>query len=215
MGTRVAPHDVKEIPMHPLITVFTLLLLTLPAAAEKSPRAIDLTNVPQKCHPLSIFPSSATSVGPELSARVSVANCMATEMLRAIPLADDHASLQALNAAALPSLQMYDDVIARGDAAMQIIAQHAKADLLLGLQTRMRNTIPSLGADGTVLASAPQRREALEPLLEPWRSTARAAFDEIALLSDANPQLEERNPVVAYVVSRIELDSPGTAVARP
>jgi hypothetical protein len=201
--------------MRLLITASTLLLLTMPAAAEYSPRAIDLTNVPEECHANAAIPRSATTARPELAARTSVASCMATAVLRDISLADNDASIRALDEAAQPSLQMYDDVIERGDAELQIVAQHAKADLLLGLQTRMRTTIPSLGEDGSVLAAAPARRDRLEPRLEAWRTDAGAAFDEIALLLDENPRLHEANPVVAHVIERSQLVSEGTAVARP
>jgi hypothetical protein len=205
----------KEIPMRLLIAASSLMLLTIPAAAEQSPRVIELTNVPEECHAHAAIPRSATTDRPELKARISVGNCMATAVLRDVSIADDQASIQRLDDLAQPSLAMFDDVIERGDVDLQIIAQHAKADLLIGLQTRMRNTIPSLGEDGRVLASAPPRRDRLEPRLEPWRSDAGSAFDEIALLSDENPQLQQRNPVIGYVVQRSQLVSEGTAVARP
>ena len=178
-------------------------LLLLPALAVARPLpALDTTNIPQACHELARAPASAQIPGPSLSARISVANCLITERTRGLELRDDAASITALQRAVEPSLALLDEVIANGDPAHQILAHHARADLLSGLQVRMRSAIPPV--DTMTYAAHEARRDALEPQIAAWGAEANASFEQVAALAEANPQAATANPVIEYATRRAD-----------
>jgi hypothetical protein len=95
-------------------------------------------------------------------------------------------------------------VAAHGSPKWKIQALYAKGDLLFGLQTRLRNSIPALTADTSLDAARAieRRHQALERLLEPWQARGLAAFAQVADIARTDLPLASANPVLQYMVQR-------------
>jgi len=135
------------------------------APAGSQPRPLCTADIPAACQALAVVPPSATTTAPEFAARISVANCMANHALGQLTLQPTNASLDELDTAARPSIDMLDDVIAHGDPHNRDVAQQAKADLLNGMAIRIRR-----------VTNDPRDKHGLEARLASWQRGAKAAL---------------------------------------
>jgi hypothetical protein len=112
-----------------------------------------------------------------------------------------------------PSVALLDEVIAAGDPAMQLLAEHAKGELFTSLRVRMLATIPTGDATLAGQQLRDSRQAMLEAQLAPWAEVANTAFTHVVELGRANPKLLA-NPVVRTAVdSGKQRITPKVAVA--
>jgi hypothetical protein len=187
--------------MRVLAFVFTAALTSFSGVAAAAP-ALDLSTLPQRCREVAAIPRSSRIADPALSARVSAATCVVDRAVAGMPLTDGDASVQALDAATAPIIATLDEVAAHGGPEWQIVALYMKADILFGLATRLRSSIPLIDQNTSLEAAADiqHRHEALEVKLVPWVTRATAAFGQVAELARANPRVANADPVMKYMV---------------
>jgi hypothetical protein len=128
---------------------------------------------------------------PTLEAYTSIAGCIVRERTRGLDVQPVRNSIDELELAVRPAIDLLDTTIETGDLAHQIVALHAKADIYDGLVVRMRNAAahnPSV-ARGNV-----------EELTAEWRDSARDMNRKVVALADRSPELLEHNAVVAAAV---------------
>ena len=170
---------------------------------------INLTETPERCHPIAKR-AAAVNLVQALSARISLASCIADARFSALVLIDGQDSIIAMDEAAAPSLAMLDEVAAAGDPVTQVMATHAKAQLLQTMINRMTQTVSS-SADARPEAQALRetRRAIMQELLAPWRERTLAIHAEIDELARTHPTLV-RNPVALAAIkdSRERLSRP-------
>jgi hypothetical protein len=161
---------------------------------------IDLTQIPAPCKPLA-NQALAPSLSTALSARISLASCMADHAVAPLSLCDCGDSIIAIDAAVQPAMKLLDDVIANADPAIQVIAEHAEGKLYTGLAARMRATLPAVaaGAGEDEATLRDMRKQTLEAQLAPWREAAMAAFQHVVDLAKAHPELTT-SPATATAV---------------
>lgn len=161
---------------------------------------IDLTVIPEPCKPLA-KQALAAQLASALSARISLASCMAEHAIAPLALCDCADSVVAIDAAVKPALALLDDVIGNGDPATQVLAEHAEGRLYVGFTARLMATLPAIapGAAESEVALRDIRKQTLEAQLAPWREAAMAAFEHVVELARAHPELT-RAPAVATAV---------------
>ncbi|MBA3502390.1 MAG: hypothetical protein M4D80_08580 [Myxococcota bacterium] len=193
------------------ITLLSLLLSSgvalaqrAPApAASKAPSApavnlppINLDEVPEQCK-TTAKQAGAISVQAALSARISLANCIADAKLVALTLLDCEDSVLAVDEAAKMSRELLDGVIAGAiDDSTKIVAEMAKAELYNQMTVRMMKTLPAHDGTESSIAMHNVRKSLLEGLLVKWKDAAAVSFENILAIVKAKPALE-KNPVVA------------------
>lgn len=182
-----------------------------PAPVDTTPKLVklDAAAIPESCTMLAKSADSP-SIHRALSARISLAKCIADAVIKPLVLCDCAQSIQEIDAATEVSRMLFDEAISMGDATTQILARHAKGELLSNLVTRMVSTVPPPpNATPEALALRDTRVDLLAPLLEPWLAAAQAEYREIDKVAQANPQLA-KNPAVVNAVraSRARLASP-------
>jgi len=196
-------------------TLVSLLLLSSSALAEPSPAApaptepsnspavnlapILLAEIPEPCHPIA-KQAGAASLHQALSARISLAGCVADHKLAPLVLCDCASSVLDVDVATRQSVELLDDVIAAGDPTIKIMAEHARAELYSSMAVRMMSTIPAPAATTDSLALRDSRKAILEIQLRPWREQANASDRRVVELATASPQLA-KNPVVKTAVA--------------
>lgn len=160
---------------------------------------INLTETPERCHPIAKR-AIAVSLVQALSARISLASCIADARFSELPLIDGQESITAMDEAAAPSLAMLDEVAAATDPVTQVMATHAKAQLLQTMMNRMTQTV-SVSADARPEAQALRetRRAIMQELLTPWRERTLAIHAAIDELGRTHPTLV-RNPVALAAI---------------
>jgi hypothetical protein len=183
--------------------LFATVSLATAAPVSSNELAPFPRDLPARCAPLAQVPTSATIPGPARAAHVSVANCIADIAMNALILTPDDVSISRLNAALAPSMALLDSVISTGDPYWIVVAQGAKRDLYVGMIARERASL--VNAD-------PHVRNALEVGLTPWRNEASRATVAIIELGRSDPELGNRDPVIAAVISRA-IDERGAQVA--
>jgi hypothetical protein len=161
---------------------------------------IDLTAIPEACKPLAKR-VLAPRLADALAARISLASCMAERAIAPLQLCDCADSVVAIDGAAKPALALLDDVIANGDAVMQVLAEHAVGRLYDGFAARMMATLPAIAAAASEseIALRDMRKQTLEAQLAPWREAALASFEHVIELAKAHPALT-RTPATATAV---------------
>jgi hypothetical protein len=175
-----------------------------PVAGTSSPRAIALTvlpldELPDACRDLGKLADSP-SPNRALSARISLASCLVEHRLRELVLCDCEHSIREIDEAIAQSTLLLDEVFAAGDPATKVLARQALGDLLAGLVTRMLATVPQpVNASEAAFTLHETRLTMLQPLLDPWRDAARAAYRELDQVARANPQLAKNPAVLAAV----------------
>jgi hypothetical protein len=152
-----------------LTGVVVLVAATAASAAPASPLRPLAPAVPTRRADLASVPASAITTDPDFAAHVSVANCMAEDEMAAVALHPDQASTAALETAIAPSLAIFDDVIAHGNASWRAIADAAKADLFDGMIVRIRS-----------VTNDPQDHAGLESKMMQWSAQADAANRDAA-----------------------------------
>jgi hypothetical protein len=203
--------------MRAFIVVVALSAFAPSALAERTPAApasarpapapilqlatIDLSAVPDSCKPLA-NQALAPSLAAALSARISLASCLADKAIASLQLCDCGASIQEIDAAAAPALALLDEAFNVGEPATQVIAAHAKGQLYTGFAVRLVGTLPAVnpGASDAEAALRGMRAQTLEAQLAPWREAAAAAFQRALEIAKAHPELAG-NAAVARAVS--------------
>lgn len=181
--------------------------LPAPTASPASPPAppaprltpIDPASVPAACQSLA---KQALAPGPAaLSARISLAVCMADRAMASLALCDCGESILAVDTAAEPVLALLDEVIDAGDPASQVIAEHAEGELHAGFTVRLLATLPPLRPDASPAETTlrEMRRQTLDAQLAPWRDAAARSFQRAVELARAHPELADHTAVKAAV----------------
>ena len=186
-----------------------------PAVVKPTTPAVNLTPIiltetPERCHGIAKR-ASAVNLMQALSARISLASCIADAMFSELQLIDGLDSMTAMAEAAAPSFAMLDEVVAAADDPVtKVMATHAKAQLFLAMINRMTQTVSST-ADLMPEAQALRetRRSIMLELLTPWREKTREFYSAIDELAKAYPTLV-RNPVAVAAIrdSREQLQRP-------
>lgn len=159
-----------------------------------------LADLPEQCHAIAKQAVGAASLQTALSARISLAACLADVGLAPLKLCDCEESILAIDDATKRSIELLDEVItATRDPAMKITAHRAKAELYTNVIVRMTATIPPPGATEASIALHEARRTILDGMLGRWRTAAAASYEQILALAKANPKLE-RDPAIATAV---------------
>jgi hypothetical protein len=172
------------------------------SAVGLSPVVVDET--PESCRELAKLAGS-TSKNAALSARISLATCIADQKTKELVLCDCEQSVLDVNAAIDPSLAMLDEVYMHGDTTLKILARHAQGQLLASFSSRMLATVPPPATSHPdAIALRDTRLMMLRPLIDPWQVRAQGAFAEVDKLARANPQLAKNTAVVAAVRSSRE-----------
>lgn len=168
-----------------------------PAAPRLTP--IDPSTVPAPCQPLAKQALAASPVA--LSARISLAVCLADRAVAPLSLCDCGESVLAIDTATEPALGLLDEVIDAEDPATQAIAEHAEGELYAGFMARLLATLPALRPEAPApeVALREMRRQTLEAQLAPWHEAATRAFQRAVELSRAHPELAD-NPAVTAAV---------------
>jgi hypothetical protein len=164
---------------------------------------LDIGGLPSECADLAVVPASARIDTPALSARVSVANCLASHAFDRVDRRHARAMIDKLDQAAAPSFALLDEVSSYGDPAWTLIAEQARGSLYAAMATRVRQALPATADDVA--------RIDLEFALTPWLVRVDDAFSTVARIAREHPQLA-RNPVIANLerLSRLELQASRT-----
>jgi len=199
--------------MRSRITLISLLLASSAALAQRVPTPpaskpvtpatnlppINLDEVPEQCKTIAKQAGSIT-LSVALSARLSLASCIATQKLSALKLLDCEDSILAVDEATKMSLELIDGVIAGAqDDTTKIVAEQAKAELYNSMVTRMMATVPATGATESEIAMNAARKGILEGLVAKWKDAAAVSYEHILAIVKAKPALE-KNQVVSGAV---------------
>lgn len=161
---------------------------------------IDLTEIPAPCKPQA-KQALAPTLSIALSARITLASCMADQAIAPLSLCDCGDSIAAIDAAVKPAMTVLDDVISNADPATQVIAEHAEGKLYTGFATRMLATLPAAapGASEAEATLHDMRKQTLDAQLAPWREAAMTSFQHVVDLAKAHPELAT-SPTTATAV---------------
>jgi len=198
-GAFAAPGDAPP----PAPTAPTAATTPTPTVVKPATPAVNLTPIlleetPERCHPIAKRASS-TNLIAALSARISLASCVADAKFSQLQLIDGQDSITQMDEAAVPSFEMLDEVVAAAtDPVTQVMATHAKAQLLQAMINRMTQTVSST-ADATPEAQALRetRRAIMLELLAPWRAKTREFYTAVDELAQANPTIVRNAVAVA------------------
>jgi len=181
-----------------------------PATPAVNLTPINLTETPERCHPIAKRAGGANLL-QVLSARISLASCIADARFSEMQLIDGQDSITAMDEVALPSFAMLDEVVAAAtDPVTKVMATHAKAQLLHVMINRMTQTVTSSAATTPeAQALRESRRAIMLELVKPWRDRTREIYLEVAEIAKANPTIV-RNPVAVAAIrdSREQLQRP-------
>ncbi len=166
-----------------------------PAAPAPRLTPIDPSTVPEPCQPL------AKQALVALSARISLATCLADRAVAPLPLCDCGESILAVDTATESAIALLDEVIDADDPETQAIAEHAEGDLYAGFTARLLATLPPLGpgAPAAEVALREMRRQTLDAQLAPWREAATHAFQRVVEIARDNPELAASSAVATAV----------------
>lgn len=163
-----------------------ILLCSMVAVASADPMTptVEPRTLPAPCRTVAEVPADAATITVHLDATISAASCQAMVNLHALRLSATQASVDAIDTAIAPSLDLLNAVVERGDTSAKVIAHHAIADIYQGAAVAMRAT----GRDGASLVGR-------------WLLKAQASFAEAARLGDQIPDRVKTDPVLAFAVS--------------
>lgn len=181
-----------------------------PATPAVNLTPINLTETPERCHPIAKRAGGANLL-QTLSARISLASCIADAKFSEMQLIDGQDSITAMDEVAAPSFEMLDEVVAAAtDPVTQVMATHAKAQLLHAMINRMTQTVTT-NASATAEAHTLRetRRAIMQELLRPWRERTREIYTAVEEIAKANPTIV-KNPVAVAAIrdSREQLQRP-------
>lgn len=189
--------------MRPMLVLVSVIAFSTVARADNNRvTAVEARTVPKACADLAWVPSDARTMTPTLEAYTSIAGCIVRERTRALELRPDRNSVDQLELAVRPAIDLLDTTIEAGDVAHQIVALHAKANIYDGLTVMIRNAArrnPGFA-----------KQKEVDHLVEAWRDHARDANRKVIALADRAPGLVKSNAVIAYAVrdSRAENRNP-------
>jgi hypothetical protein len=160
---------------------------------------LDPSAVPEACQPLANQAAAASPAA--LSARISLAICLADRAVAPLSLCDCGESILAVDTATEPALALLDEVIDTSDPASQAIAEHAEGELYAGFTARLLATLPALRPDASPAEATlrEMRRQTLDAQLAPWREAATRSFQRVAELARAHPELADQPAVMTVV----------------
>jgi hypothetical protein len=194
--------------MHPAshMRMSVLILSSLLAAtvhADRKTPAVNLTPIladelPARCRPIA-KQASAANLGVALGARISLANCMASEELAPLQLCDCADSILEMDNAVAPAVALLDEVAHAGDAHTELLAEHARGELYTSMRIRMAKTIPTPDSTEESLALRDARQALLETQLVPWSETIDAAAERVLAIAKANPALA-KHPIAKTAI---------------
>lgn len=161
---------------------------------------INLTETPERCHPIAKRAGGANLL-QVLSARISLASCIADAKFSELKLIDGQDSITEMDAVALPSFAMLDEVVAAAtDPVTKVMATHAKAQLLIAMTNRMIQTVTStVAATQEAQALRESRRALMQELLTPWRDRTRDVYMAVDEIAKAHPTVV-KNPVAVAAI---------------
>ena len=161
---------------------------------------INLTETPERCHPIAQRAGGANLL-QALSARISLASCIADASFSELELIDGAASMAEMDAVAVPSFAMLDEVVAAAtDPVTKVMATHTKAQLLTVMINRMTQTVSATAATTPQAHALHESRRALmQELLTPWRDRTRAVYMVVDDLAKATPSIM-KNPVAVAAI---------------
>jgi hypothetical protein len=193
-------------------TILSCLLFSLmPVAAGAQTAQSTEDDMPAECEGCAAVPANLRIDTPLLAARMSKASCAAYVRGETLALTDDPDSAIALQNAMEPSLDTYQELVNDPHPEWQLLAAHAHADLLLGMVTRMRASIPPVRRDAMGVdliqeqSDREARRTALEPILRPWIAAAHADLVRALSVAKSHPDLAQ-DPVIAAAIRHAEVD---------
>jgi hypothetical protein len=189
--------------MRVLLVLTAIVLDATTAGAAGRAIVVDASTLPPRCRWAATVPAGSPAYVKD-AAVTSAANCRAIVQLWR-PVKPSQADARSLADSLAPTMAMLDVVIRRGDVGSRIIAQHAKADLLAGIATKIAGSVERVGTmTGRDLATFQTRADYAYAVGQPWRNRAVAAFREVTRLGNRDDarKLAERNAVVAIVVDR-------------
>jgi len=195
--TRPAPRAPAQAAPAPAQTAPT------PAQSATTPPVtlIEVDELPEACLEMGKLAGSQSKT-QALSARISLASCLADQNSKSLVLCDCEQSVIDVNEAIDPSLALLDEVVLYGDPATRILARYAQGEILSGFAQRMLATVPApLNASEEAIALRDTRLDILLPLIQPWQERARAAYADVDKIARANPQLAKNPAVLAAVRS--------------
>jgi hypothetical protein len=192
-------------------SAFAQVSAPAPAGAPTRGNGLSLVvveDLPEKCRDLGKLADSP-SQNQALSARISLANCVAEQKLADVVLCDCEQSVRDIEAASELSFKLLDEVYQVGDPATKILALQAQGDMLASFATRVLATVPpAVDASESAIALRDMRLSLITPLVTPWQQRARSAYQELERIARANPQLAKNQAVVAAVrTSRTKLSA--------
>ncbi|HSR97088.1 MAG TPA: hypothetical protein VLM79_08570 [Kofleriaceae bacterium] len=161
---------------------------------------IDLTQVPAECKPHT-KQALALNLSVALTARITLATCMAERAIAPLQLCDCGDSISAIDTAIKPAMAILDDVITNADPSIQVIAEHTEGQLYTGFVTRLLATLPAAaaGASEAEATLRDMRKQTLDAQLAPWREAALTSYQHVVDLAKAHPELASR-PATATAV---------------
>lgn len=199
--------------MRPFAVLAVVAVLGSPAVADPGPPAapaqpappaphltpIDPSTVPEPCQPLAKQALAASPVA--LSARISLATCLADRAVAPLALCDCGESILAVDTATEPAIALLDEVIDADEPVTQAIAEHAEGALYAGFTARLLATLPPLGpgAPAAEVALREMRRQTLDAQLAPWREAAIRSFQRVVELARAHPELADSSAATTAV----------------
>lgn len=171
-----------------------------PAPSTPALSVVDPVVTPAPCRAAALLAGSANK-NLALGSRVALAGCLADVQLRPLVLCDCGQSVSEIDDATARSLALLDEVSQVGLPEWQIVAQHAKGELLDALAVRMLATLPAPepGASEDAIALHDTRAQLLRQLVAPWQSHAQDAFGEVDRIAKQNPELAKRPNLQAAV----------------
>jgi len=184
--------------------LLTLLVIAVPSIAYADTIRAD-------CDALGAPPQTARNPEPALASHLSHARCLAAATMDSLKLSDDDQSMTMLEQAAKPELDTIAEVEKNGDPVLRMEAAAARADLYFTMIVRMRNTIPKVPPQDAGLRlmqdeqSIGDMHAALEPKLTTWLAEGVGALQQVAAISQKNPQLA-KNPVASALVTDTQRD---------
>lgn len=183
-----------------IISLSLLFAATALAAPATNLPPINLDETPEQCKAIA-KQAGAVNLVTALSARISLANCLADTKLATLRLLDCEESVLAVEEATAPSFELLDGVIAGAlDDTTKIVAQQAKASLYNSMVTRMMTTVPPPGTTESSIAMHAARKGILDGLVVKWKDAAAGSYEAILAIVKAKPALE-RNAVVRTAVA--------------
>jgi len=185
---------------------------SLASVGTKPEPIADVASVPKSCERWLQVPANTTDETLAWDQRLSLAAC---RQVFTVDTTSDPAKFRdviaQIDRGMAPSVAMYRDVVARGDAPeVRILGAYNLGMAYLNTVVRARTAIHvidgSSGSYGGAAYGATLDRyqilsRALEPLLITYRLNAVTAFDDVNRMAQENPEAATANSVMTYVVA--------------